>query len=231
MSDVTRDVELIRSYLLGRLSEDEELLFQDRLARDPSLVRELEQSLRMREGLKQLQEQGYLARSAPRRVDSQRSGILHWLLPAAAVAVIAVVCINIWWERPSVLSVSPTERSSAGIALPIAAHFRFVSMRGAALPEPHLPPSGLIEFAASPETHTGAAYRVKLSRSEGTELQSLGTLSGVAASTDGYVRAYANSSQLKPGDYVLTLEPEGAASGESQQYPFRLLPPGASPSR
>ncbi|HXY96819.1 MAG TPA: hypothetical protein VEH00_07570, partial [Steroidobacteraceae bacterium] len=66
MIDVERDFERMRDYADGRLADDERRTFEDRLLRDPELVREFEQTLRLREGLEQLKQQAYFARSAPR---------------------------------------------------------------------------------------------------------------------------------------------------------------------
>src|SRR5260370_32059270 len=83
MIDGGRDFEQMQDYVVGRLSDEERRTFEDRLVRDPDLVREFEQSLRLREGFQQLRAQGYFERSAPRA-----RGFRIWpaALPAAAIA-------------------------------------------------------------------------------------------------------------------------------------------------
>ena len=52
-----RDYRTMQDYIVGRLSDDESHAFEDRLVNDPGLVRELEESIRLREGLQRLREQ------------------------------------------------------------------------------------------------------------------------------------------------------------------------------
>src|ERR1700739_4529350 len=91
MIDVGRDFERMRDYLGGALADDERRAFEDRLARGPGVVGELEQSLRLREGLEQLKEQRYFASPAPHRTRR----LLMWV-PALAAAALAAVAIMLW---------------------------------------------------------------------------------------------------------------------------------------
>src|SRR5215469_2776524 len=116
MMDLGRDFERMRDYVVGRLPEDEYRAFEERLGRDPELVRELEQSLRLREGLAQLQEQGYFARTPAARARSWT-----WLPALAAAAVLALVMFL--WVEPS--------RVPTGVTRPPAA---LLSVAGDRLP-------------------------------------------------------------------------------------------------
>lgn len=227
MSDVARDIDEIRNYLQGRLSEEQELVFQDRLARDPMLARELEQSLRMREGLQQLEAEGYFATAATTR-DSRTRGIPQWLVPLAAAAVIATVCVYVWMDRASVLTALPAAR--AGGASAIVTQFTFISMRDAP-PKISAPASGLIELRAAPETVIASSYRLTLIRHQGALQQHIGSLGGLSPAGDGYLHAYAEAARLEPGSYVLQVAPESASSSEPNEYPFTLQSPAASPAR
>ena len=222
MTDVARDIEQIQSYLAGRLSEEDELLFQDRLARDPLLVRELEQSLGMRRGLKELQAEGYFAARAPRISRSRPGTLLHWLLPLAAAAVVAVVCVNIWWEPRSVLTASASGRAAQ-------AHFNFVAMRGAEPTRLELPAGGLIELNASPGMLGANTYRLTLIREQpGSPI--IGSVTGVAVAADGLLHSYAEAARLAPGVYRLLIEPEGLSGHGNEEFRFTLVPPGATPA-
>jgi hypothetical protein len=64
--EVGCDFERMQDFIAGRLSDDEQRAFEDRLARDAGLVHELEQSLRLSEGLHQLRAQGYFDKAASR---------------------------------------------------------------------------------------------------------------------------------------------------------------------
>lgn len=217
MSDVTSDLDRLRDYFVGRMSEEEKIVFEDRLAREPALAGEFEHSLKLREGLRQLRAEGYFP---PRRV-YRRVNFPLWV-SAAAAAVIIAVGIGLWWQVPRgqapVLIASAATRAGA-LASPVVAHFTFISMRGAAPPTLTLPPRGLLELRASPETLTAASYQILLVREQGPTLRTFGKLTGVALGSDGYLHCYADASLLKPGNYLLRIEPEGAA-GRATVFPL-----------
>src|SRR5204863_4642304 len=92
MMEVGRDSELMQDYIVGRLSDHEHRAFEDRLVRDPGLVHELEQSLRLSEGLHQVRAQGYFDKAAPRARGSRT-----WL-PVLAAAAIAGLALFLWLQ-------------------------------------------------------------------------------------------------------------------------------------
>jgi hypothetical protein len=225
MIDVSRDLERMRDYLAGRLPEEERQTFEDRLVRDPALVRELEQTLQLQEGLTALREQGRLVSPVPRLPTYQ-----SWF-PTLAAAAIAGVALFFLVHR----SAGPASILSASLestaATPAVAHFTFVSMRGSSAPSLDLPSRGLIEFRASPGGHDSSArYRVTLFRQdEGGTSAPVGELADLAPSTDGYVHLFADASRLSAGRYVLRVE-DVAASSASQAFPFNLRNSGARSS-
>lgn len=230
----SREVEWIRDYLVGRLSEDERIVFQDRLARDPSLVRELEQSLRLRDGLRELREQGYFAAATPTARNQRTRGTWYQLRFAAAAVIVGASLLVAWRvnHESSVLTALPTSRPTSGAAPLIAAHFTFVSMRDGKSPRLALPPSGLIELRAAPETRTAESYRVTLIRNpEDGTAQRVGGVTRLRLGADGYVHCYADSSRLAPGSYGLRIEPDGARPPGTQVFLFVLEPPGATASQ
>ncbi len=218
MIDVGRDFERMRDYVRGRLADDERRTFEDRLARDPELVREFEQTLRLREGLERLREQGYFARTAPRAVRR----LLTWV-PALAAAAIAALAIILWVQprlgSPSLLR---TSLESGGAA--VSARFTFVSMRGNSSYDLDRPSGGLIEFRVSPAGHpAGARYRLRLERlGQGGATEPVGTLTDLAPDTDGYVHGYVAASRLTAGRYSLHVEPMDPATGTALAFPFEL---------
>jgi hypothetical protein len=217
MTDITHDADEIRDYLVGRLSERERLQFQDRLARDPTLARELEHSLRLREGLRQLKGQGYFVMHDGERRSAAAARLARWL-PLAAAAVVAAVCVGTWWELKgpdAVLSASP----AIGTGSP-SAQWTFISTRGADVPRLELPAGGLIEFRIAPETSAAGAYRVTLTRLGAPAASPLGTVEAFIGA-DHYLHAYTSAARLSPGDYSLAV----AAKGNDQlplEFPFRL---------
>ena len=221
MIDVERDFERMRDYADGRLADDERRTFEDRLLRDPELVREFEQTLRLRAGLEQLKEQAYLVKSAPRA--ARRS--LRWL-PALAAAALAAVAIILWVQPQT--SATGVLRAALGpsgaTGATVSAHFTFVSMRGSSSYDLDRPAAGLIEFRASPTARTaGARYRLTLERvGQGGAAEPLGTLSGLAPGADGYLHGYADASRLAAGRYLLRVEAAGPAAETPLAFPFEL---------
>lgn len=231
MTDSSRNVEWIRDYLVGRLSEDERIAFQNRLAKDAALAREFEQSLRLRAGLRELRAQGYFTTATNER--NRRTRRLRYQLRAAAAAVVIGAFLVVAWRvnhESSVLTASPISPASAD-APPISARFTFVSMRDGKSPRLALPSSGLIELRAAPENRTAESYRLSLIRNpEGGAPQRVGVVARLRLGTDGYVHCYADSSRLAPGNYGLRMEPDGASPPGLQVFLFVLQPPGATAS-
>jgi hypothetical protein len=223
MIDVGRDFERMRDYVGGRLADDERRVFEDRLTRDPELVREFERTLRLREGLEQLREQGHFARPAPRAARR----FLVWV-PALAAAALAALTIILWVQpradRPGALLAAPGSGTATGGAPLVSAHFTFVPMRGSSSYDLDRPPAGLIEFRASPGTQVaGARYRMTLARvGQGGTTETVGTLTDLAAGADGYLHGYGAAARLTAGRYLLRIEPAGQAAGNALTFPFEL---------
>ena len=230
MTEVGRDSERMQDYIVGRLSDDEHRAFEDRLVRDPGLVRELEQSLRLSEGLHQLRAQGYFDKAV-----SRARGSRVWLPVLLAAAAIAGLAFFLWLQPSTGLSpvlTASLESRTPGVALPVAAHFTFVAMRDSSIPDLDLPAGGVIEFRAAPATHlTASRYRMTLVRQdEGGSATPVGAAAGLQLSADGYVRGYADAARLEPGSYLLRIEPDAEAPGTAELFPFNLRARGARPT-
>jgi len=223
MIDVERDFERMLDYAGGRLADDERRAFEDRLLRDPELVREFEQSLRLRDGLEQLKEQAYFVKSAPRT--ARRS--LMWV-PALAAAALAAVAIILWVQPQAsstgVLRAALGPSGATGAAPAVSAHFTFVSMRGSSSYDLDRPAAGLIEFRASPPGRAdGARYRLRLERmGQDGAPEPIGTLTGLALGADGYLHGYADASRLTAGRYLLRVEAAGQSAETALAFPFEL---------
>jgi hypothetical protein len=225
MMDVGGETDRVRDYLVGRLSEEERRGFEERLVRDPELVREFEQAREFREGLRQLQAQGYFIK--PRTTPAARARGLWVWLPALAAAAVAGFALLLWTQRsavPSGVLLPSTGTAASAGAAAIAAQFTFVSMRGASTPDLDLPSGGLIEFRAAPGMHQAASrYRMTLIRNDESGLsRSLGLLTDLAPGDDGYVHAYAEAARLAPGSYVLRVDSGTAGAGASVEFAFNL---------
>ena len=220
MIDVERDFERMRDYVGGRLADEERRTFEDRLVRDPELVREFEQTLRLREGLEQLKERAYFEGSRQR---TRRRLLMY--VPALAAASLAAVAIILWVqprsEAPGVLRASVSGAAVGTTA--VSAHFTFVAMRGSTSYDLDLPAAGLIEFRASPASHAAAArFGLTLARRQpGGAEEPIGTLTALIPGADGYLHAYADASRLSSGRYSLRVEPLDK-SATPQSFPFEL---------
>ncbi len=203
MTDLTHDADEIRDYLVGRLSEHDRLVFQDRVARDPTLARELEHSLRLREGLRQLKGQGYFVLRDGERRSATAVRLARWL-PLSAAAVVAALCVGAWWE----LRAPDSVLTASGDGSP-SVQWTFISTRGDEVPRLELPAGGLIELRVAPETAAAGTYRVTLMRGQAPAVQTLGTIEG-RVGADHYVHAYTSAARLSPGDYRLQIETEGS---------------------
>jgi hypothetical protein len=222
MKDAAPDLTTLQDFIVGRLSDRELQAFEDRLVGDPALVRELEQSLRMREGLEQLRGQQYFGKTAPggRRVRV-------WM-PALAAAAVTGLGLFLWLSRvtgPSeILLASPEPRLAGKVPTQVAAHFTFVAMRGGSAPDLDLPSAQLIEIRAQPEAREiYHRYRVTLVRqNEAGSFEPVAALAGLTLSADGYVHCYADASRLSRGRYVLRIQPDTDTGGMAEEFPFNL---------
>jgi hypothetical protein len=188
--------------------------------REPALVREFEQSLRLREGLEALRDQGYFAKPA-----SQGRWLRIWL-PALLAAAGAGLALLLWTARgtgPSPLLMASVESHSGAVPV-VAAHFTFISVRGNPAPELDLPAKGLIEFRMAPAARgTASRYRVTLLRRDtGRALKPAGALAGLALGAEGYLYCYADASRLAPGRYTLRVESEAESPDNAETFLFTL---------
>jgi hypothetical protein len=220
--DVGRDIERIRDYLAGRLSDQESEAFGERLVRDPQLVQELERTLKLREGLRQLANEAHPAQRLPRRRTPR-----EWLPALAAAAGVGVLAVALWVyspaERVPLLSASLATTRTREVASTVASQFTFVAMRGSAAPTLELPRAGIVEFrAAAPMAAPAAGYRVTLLEAQpGNTAQPLGSTAVAAVQSDGYLHVYADAARLKPGRYILNVL-SGRDATPLQVYPFTL---------
>jgi hypothetical protein len=216
--DVARDFERMRAYIVGRLPDDEVRAFEDRLVRDPELVREFEQSLRLRAGMQELRAQGYFAGR------SSHPSRRRLLLPALAAAVIAGLALFLWVQTRTAdapLLTAALDTRGGAVDGQIAAHFTFVAVRGGSTIDLELPARGMIEFRVAPPAHA-AERKYRLTLLAAAAAQPIGMLDGVAPRADGYLYGYADAARLTAGSYVLSVEPRNGAAGPAETFRFNL---------
>jgi hypothetical protein len=224
--DVSRDLERIRDYLAGRLSDEESEAFSERLVRDPQLVRELERTVGLSEGLRQVA-------GERRPVALPRQHRRSAWLPLLAAAAVGVVALGLWvgsaTEGVPLLSASLSTALTRGIAANAASQFTFVAMRGSETPTLSLPREGIVDLrAAVPPGGTAGGYRVTLrAQQAGDPPRTLGSVTVTDVQADGYLHVYVDAARLRRGAYFLDLAQEGDAAPR-QVYPFILADRGAT---
>ena len=227
MTDIGGDFLALRDYLAGDLPADQLRAIEDRLERDPKLVRELELHLRMREGLEEVQAEREHAMAAARRRE-----LRAWSSGLAAAAGCAGLALLLWSEQGApgspVLQAGAQPNRTSAAQPAIAAQFTFVPVRGAARPDLNLPASGLIEMRTSPGYTEGPGhYRVTLARQDAQgRPAAIGALAGLTIGRDGYLHSYVDASRLAPGEYLLRVEPESKEADPGQVFQFALRAEG-----
>ena len=224
VTDIGGDFLVLRDYLAGALPADQERAIEERLERDPRLVRELELHLRMREGLAQVHAQRQRAQVTVR----QRRAT--WTSGLAAAASCAGLALLLWTHQgaPDVSLLQPDAGSPAASAgaPPVTTQFTFVPVRGAASPVLDLPASGLVDLRTSPGVTQGTdRYQLTLVREDAQGgPRPVGSLKGIAVAGHGYLHAYVDASRLQAGQYLLSVAPTTKAADAGDGFRFTLRP-------
>jgi anti-sigma-K factor RskA len=197
----------LASYLSGRLPARESAAFEERASEHPEVRREIEQTLKFKEGLARLRERGELD-GVVRTQRAQR-----WLPYAAAAAVVLATLTSVLWLQrrnsiPEALFLSPSavaayhHRSS-----PLRGSYVLARTRGSAdVIDVRLPAPGTIELRILPaDASPDSRYIVDLKRVDRRDGKHMGRIEGASAGADGYVVVYADSSELTPGEYEISL--------------------------
>ena len=219
---------VVERYLAGQLSAAEESEF-DKYASDcPEIYREVENVLRLKEGLAQLQERGKLSALLRKR---------NWGPRWAAVAAVMLVALAVWSLYNTRVHDSILARSSADLvgrganSLPVAGSYALVRSRGSdSIVNINLPATrAAIELHWLPSTYAKETlYRATLELANSTgELTVVANISGLGADSDRYVRLYLDSGKFTPGSYVILLsEVEAGQSGpEPDRFELELKRP------
>jgi hypothetical protein len=202
---------IVARYLADQLSPEEAAEFEAYYVEHPSMVREIERTLRLKEGLATLQDRGQLE-----ALMRARRG---WAIPLSVAAALAVAVVGGWaWLRapdtgPVASSLEELVAESKS-PLPLAGKYLLVRVRGgeAALEIPFPAQRSALELQMLPSAGTaGAPYRVALERveSEG-RADRVGEANALRPGADGLVTAVLDSARLQPGRYAVELAPEQA---------------------
>jgi hypothetical protein len=222
-----RNPQAVQDYIAGRLTEPELTAFEDRLLVDATLVQDVEETLRLREGLEILRERNDLGVS----VRPRRHIFLTRRFAAAAAAALLLIalCVSVYiGKRSPTLVAASVGELHAGATLLVTNHYSFASMRAASeTPDLALPASGALEFRAlTPGAGTAERFRAILektlnSRDVGRTVR-IGQADHLAPDADGFIAIYADASKLEPGDYSLAVESDIDDKAPSERFSFKL---------
>lgn len=207
------DEHIVARYLADQLSPAEAEAFEAYYIEHPSMVREIEQALRLREGLATLRDRQQLD-------GLMRARRWRWALPLsiAAAVMMAVAGMLVWHgdarATPPVAATLQELMGEAKSPLPLGGKYLLVRMRGTeqAL-EISLPPErSALELQMLPASRMeGAPYRLEVEQI-GTDGHPtlLGRIHGLTPGEDGLISAVLDSARLHPGRYVVQLTPARA---------------------
>lgn len=202
---------IVERYLANQLDEADVAEFEAYYTRNPDVVRDIERTLRLKEGLAVLRDRAELE-----TLIRARPG---WVMPAALAAALAVAIIGAWLWTSRVMPVTVAGTlaqltDSRGHTVGIANTLVLARMRGASTTvEIELPPErGAIELRMLASAQA-ERYRVTISVADLRSIVTqIGTAGGLQVSHEGFVTAYLDTAHLQPGRYTIELVPERNAS-------------------
>jgi hypothetical protein len=220
------DEHIVARYLADQLSPAEAEAFEAYYTQHPSMVREIEHTLRLREGLATLRDRNQLdALMKARR--------WRWAIPLSIAAAAAVLVVGTWtWYGPSggaPVAASLTELSAASQAtLPLGGKYLLVRVRSGEAAPLQIPIPGArsaVELQVLPAGGAGSApYHLTLDRlSSPGKPDRVGEISGLTPGADGLVSAWLDSARLRPGTHTVELTSQRAdATAPAERFVIEL---------
>jgi len=205
--------EVFASYLAGRLSASESDAFEQYVSEHPEICKDLEQTLKLKEGLARLRERGELTELLRPR-EARR-----WFPYAAAAAVVLTILGSMLWLQrrnaaPGVLFLSPSAVASIHHRpSPIVGSYVLARTRGTAAVTVTAvgltAPTGTVELRILPsDISPGLRYSACLKSLDGRDGKRKSRIEGASTGADGYVTVYADGSELTTGKYEVSLSPD-----------------------
>ncbi len=217
---------VVARYLADQLSPEEADAFEAYYTQHPSMVREIEYTLRLKEGLATLRDRQELD-------GLMRARRWRWALPLSVAAAIAGAALGTWtWYGSS--TAAPVAAGSlealvpnGQATLPLGGKYMLVRVRGAEaplsipLPEQH----SALELQVFPADGTAAApYRLVLRQQRaGGEPKSVADVAGLVPGPDGLVSAWIDSERIERGQYTVELASEaGDSAAPAERFIIEL---------
>jgi hypothetical protein len=215
-------------YLAGRLPADDSDAFEQYVSEHPEICAEIEQTLKLTEGLARLRERGEL--DGLLRAPASR----RWVPYAAAASVALATVAGLLWLQlrsaaPAILFHAPSELAARQHhTVAIRGSYVLARTRGSASVTDVAIPSqpGAIELRIVPSgASSDLHYSVSLRQLRGAAAPAKIEAGPVAA--DGYVTIYVDSGRLTPGEYEVALTPlvSDGSPTESDSFVIRLKYP------
>jgi hypothetical protein len=204
------DEHIVARYLADQLLPAEAAAFEAYYIEHPSMVREIEQALRLKEGLATLRDR--------RQLDGlMRDRRWRWALPLSiAAAIVMTVAGLLAWQgtsrgTPPVAATIQELVGDARAPLPLGGKYLLVRMRGSeqVLEIPLPSARSALELQMLPASGAdGAPYQVEVEQlAEDGRASSLGRIHGLTPGADGLVSAVLDSGKLQAGRYEVQLTP------------------------
>jgi hypothetical protein len=217
--------QIVARYLADQLSPEEAQAFEAYYTEHPSMVREIEYALRLKEGLATLRDRQQL--DALMKAKRWRRA-----LPLSIAAAVAGAALGTWtWYGPS-SDVAPVAAGSiqellenSRATLPLGGKYMLVRVRSAeqvplAIPLPA--ERSAIELTVLPAGGASAApYHLVLEAAGKTK--PVAEVTGLAPGTDGLVVAWLDSGQVQRGQYTVELTSErGESAAPAERFVIDL---------
>jgi hypothetical protein len=222
------DEHIVARYLADQLSPAEAEAFEAYYTQHPSMVREIEYTLRLKEGLATLRDR------------QQLDGLMkarrwRWALPLSVAAAVAGTALGTWaWYGP--VTAEPVAAGSlealmesAQPTLPLSGKYMLVRVRSAEqtplqipLPAEH----SAVELQVLPAGGaTGAPYRLVLEpiQTGAGKAKPVAEVSGLVPGADGLVAVWVDSERIQRGQYTVELAAEaGEAAAPAERFVIEL---------
>lgn len=221
------DEHIVARYLADQLSPGEAEAFEAYYTQHPSMVREIEYTLRLKEGLATLRDRQQLdGLMKARRV--------RWALPLSVAAAIAGAALGTWtWYGSTVappIAAGTLEAllENGGATLPMGGKYMLVRVRSAetaplAIPLPAQ--ASALELQVLPAGGaTAAPYRLVLQKQRANEKpKPVAEVAGLVPGPDGLVAAWLDSERIERGQYTVELTSErGESAAPAERFLIEL---------
>jgi hypothetical protein len=216
---------IVARYLADQLSPSEAEAFEAYYTEHPSMVREIEYALRLKEGLATLRDRQQL--DALMRAKRWRRA-----LPLSIAAAVAGAALGTWtWYGPSgdegpVAAGSVQELlENTQATLPLGGKYMLVRVRSAEQVPLEIPlpaQRSAIELTVLPTGGAAAAPYHLVLEAQGTS-KPIAEVAGLAPGSDGLVAAWLDSERIQRGQYTVELTSErGEAAVPAERFVIEL---------